>query len=113
MKDVDPAELDRILARIHSQVAAGSYRITLHAHAEMVEQGIGLEEVLEALRRGEILEHYPEHRRGACCLVSGATNLGRPLHVVCTAAQALLILITVNEPKPPKWVTPDQRRNPL
>ena len=113
MKDVDPAELDRILARIHSHAAAGSHRIPQHAHTGMVEEGIGLEEVAEALRRGEILEHYPEHRRGACCLVSGATNLGRPLHVVCTTSQPLLILITVYEPRPPKWVTPRERRNPI
>ncbi len=51
-------------------------------------------------------------RRGACSLVSGLSQEGRPLHIVCTTAQPLLILITVYEPKPPKWVTPRKRRNP-
>ena len=75
----------------------------------MVEEGITLDEVLAAIERGEILEHYPEHRRGACCLVSGETDKRRPLHIVCTMAQPLLILITVYEPKPPRWATPRKR----
>jgi hypothetical protein len=57
------------------------------------------------------LEHYPEHRRGACCLVNGSTEEGRPLHVVCTTGQPLLILITVYEPRSPRWLTPRERRS--
>ena len=57
----------------------------------------------------EALEHYPEHRRGPCCLVCGYTVEKRPLHVVCTTEQPLLILITAYEPKPPKWETPTLR----
>ena len=91
-------EIGAILARIKSQAVSEAYRVTLHAQQEMVEENIGLDEVLEALQRGEILEHYPEHRRGACCLVSGRTGHGRHLHFVCTTAQPLLILITVYEP---------------
>jgi hypothetical protein len=32
------------------------------------------------------------------------------LHVVCTTAGPTLILITVYKPRPPKWVSPTQRR---
>ena len=76
----------------------------------MVEEDITFDEVLEAIAAGQILENYPEHRRGACCLLSGLTQNGRYLHVVCTTAQLVLIIITVYEPKPPKWITPTQRR---
>ena len=75
----------------------------------MAEEDILLSDVLEALHKGNVLEHYPEHRRGPCCLVCGYTGTGRPLHVVCTTEQPLLILITVYEPKPPKWETPARR----
>ncbi|MFB3920701.1 MAG: DUF4258 domain-containing protein [Terriglobia bacterium] len=78
MKEREVTELESTLARIKSRAVAGAFRITQHAHREMVEVKIGLDEVLAALRRGEILEHYPEHRRGACCLVSGETDEGRP-----------------------------------
>lgn len=101
--------LHQVWARIRAQVETENGRITQHAHEEMVAEGITLQEVFEVLAQGEILENYPEHRRGPCCLVSGLTSQGRPLHVVCTTAQPLLIVITVYEPKPPKWITPTQR----
>lgn len=111
MPDLDATELKVVLARIKLQAAAGAFRVTQHAQQEMVEEEVTLDEVLEAIRRGEILEHYPEHRRGACCLLNGRTDEGRPLHMVCTAALPLLILITVYEPRSPKWITPRERRS--
>ena len=80
------------------------------ADEEMAEEDITLDEVLEAVATGTILENYPEHRRGACCLVGGFTQNGRPLHIVCTTTQEVLIIIIVYEPRPPKWLTPTQRR---
>ena len=99
-----------MLEQIHVQAAKENIRITQHAQQEMVEENITLDEVLQAIARGQILENYPEHRRGACCLLNGLTQNGRPLHIVCTTAQPELIIITVYEPKPPKWVTSTQRR---
>ena len=72
-------------------------------------EGIALDEVFQTLRTGRVLENYPEHRRGACCLVGGSSDAGRPLHVVCTTRNPVLIVITVYEPKPPKWPTPQER----
>lgn len=103
------SDLPQAMARIRAQVKAESIRITQHAHEEMVAESITLQEVFEALAAGEILESYPEHRRGPCCLVKGFTRKGRPLHVICTTEQPLLIVITVYEPKPPKWITPTRR----
>lgn len=77
----------------------------------MAEEEILLDAVLEAMNSGEVLEDYPLHRRGACCLLLGITGEGRPLHIVCTTGQPLLIIITVYEPKPPKWATPKERRS--
>ena len=111
MQRPEPAELETVLLRIKSQAASGDYRITQHAQQEMVEDEISLDEILEAIRRGEILEHYSEHRRGACCLVYGSTDVGRPLHIVCTCGPPVLILITAYEPRPHKWRTPRERRS--
>ena len=113
--DVDedaPTHLAAIRRRFLDQIGAGAVRITQHAQQEMAEEAFAYDEVVHALRGGEIIENYPEHRRGACCLLSGMTPLGRPVHVVCTTTKAVLILITIYEPKPPKWVTPTQRRTP-
>ncbi len=111
MEEGKKSELAAVLARIKSQAATRAYRLTQHAQQEMVEEEIWLDEVLEAIESGEILEDYPGHRRGACCLLGGTTRQGRPVHLVCTSAQPLLILITAYEPRPPKWVTPRKRRS--
>lgn len=109
MSEVDVADPEETLARIRTQAAGGDFRITQHAQQEMTEEGISLDEVLQAAAGGQLLENYPEHRRGACCLLYGRTANGRDLHVVCTTAQPVLIVITVYEPKPPRWLTPTRR----
>lgn len=76
----------------------------------MDDEQITLDEVLSAIAHGQILEDYPEHKRGSCCLLYGRTFAGRHLHVVCSTARPLLIIITVYEPILPKWVGPTQRR---
>lgn len=106
MKLDDPEEIRQ---RFLEQIERGAFRVTQHAQQEMAEEDILLDDTLSAILFGQILENYPEHRRGPCCLVCGYTDQRRPLHVVCTTAQPLLILITVYEPKPPKWVTPTRR----
>jgi len=110
MHDKDAVGLSSILLRIRSQALANNIRVTQHAQQEMVEEEITLDQVLQAVASGQIVEDYPEHLRGACCLIGGVSDGGRPLHVVCTSAQPTLIIITVYEPLPPKWISPTQRR---
>ena len=111
MIDGLPSNKEWILKRIHQQAAAGEVRVTQHAHTEMIEDEVSYDDIVTAIasENAEILENYSEHRRGACCLLGGSTNTGRALHVVCTTARTQLIIITVYEPKPPKWVTPRKR----
>ena len=97
------------LEQLRRHAATGNVRLTQHAHQEMVEEEITLNELLDAIASGQILENYPEHRRGACCLVNGTTDEGRPLHIVCTTNLPVLIIITAYEPKTPQRVTPRER----
>ena len=101
--------MDEDCGRIRDQARSESIRITLHASERMTEHGITIDEVKHTLLHAQIVETYPEHRRGACCLISGDTAEGRPLHVVCTTAQPLLIVVTVYEPSAPQWTTPTTR----
>lgn len=103
-------DIDIALERIQQQANTEDVRITQHAQQEMIEENIHLDEVLEAITNGRILENYPEHRRGACCLLNGITKKDRPLHIVCTTTRPVLIIITVYEPKSSNWITPTQRR---
>jgi hypothetical protein len=104
------SDANDILARLRAQAASQDVRLTQHAQQEMVAEAISLEDVLHAAAGGRILENYPEHRRGACCLLHGIDAAGRDIHIVCTTAQPMFIIITVYLPKPPKWISPTQRR---
>jgi hypothetical protein len=104
-------EYNELVNRMRAQTRKEAIRVTQHAQQEMVLEDITLDEVLETIETGQILENYPEHRRGACCLLNGITRSERPLHIVCTTARSMLIIITVYEPKPPKWITPSKRRS--
>ena len=107
----EPADDEReaLVRRVRHQALARQVRVTQHASQEMVAEDIALSEVFEGVASGDVLENYPEHRRGPCCLLHGRTNVGRDLHVVCTTAGPMLVIITVYEPKPPKWTTPKKR----
>ena len=98
-----------IKGRLRKQVDADAIRITAHAHQEMVEEDILLQEVCDVLHDAVVVENYPEHKRGPCCLLCGKTSRGRYVHVVCTTSLEIAIIITVYEPKPPKWPTPFER----
>jgi len=68
MSEVDVTDLEVVLNQIRAQADVENIRITQHAQQEMAEEDIVLDEVLEAIATGQILENYSEHRRGACCL---------------------------------------------
>jgi Domain of unknown function (DUF4258) len=102
--------VDKVLEGIKAKAATQAIRVTLHAQDEMDAGGVTLDEILAAIAVGQIVENYPEHRRGSCCLLYGHSPKGHPLHIVCTTAYPLLIIITVYIPKPPKWLSPTQRR---
>ena len=106
---VDPTDVEALLKRIRAQAAATEIEFTQHARQELAAEAISPGDILVAIDRGQILENYPKDPRGASCLLSGTTAL-RPLHIVCASRSRALIIITVYEPKPPKWPTPSQRR---
>ncbi len=72
---------------------------------------IRVDEVLQVLDTGEIIEEYPDDSPYPSCLIFGRTGLGRPLHIVCGAVSAenRLIIITLYQPAPDRW-EPDFRR---
>jgi YgiT-type zinc finger domain-containing protein len=93
MQEPDNVEFENLLAGVRSLAADEALRVTQGAQQEMVEDASTLDEVLQAIRNGEVLEDYPEHRRGACCRVDGFTDEDRSLDIICTTGQPLLILI--------------------
>ncbi len=76
---------------------------------------IRVEEVLEALNAGEIIEEYPDDQPYLSCLVLGRTVIDRPLHIVCAPVpmEQRLIVITTYQPDPVRWEANFKRRKGL
>ena len=89
-------------------------RFTDHARREMEAEPLGqihVDEVLQALDTGEIIEEYTEDQPYPSSLIMGRTSTGRPLHIVAALvpAEEQLIIITTYQPDPDRW-EPDFRR---
>ncbi len=95
---------------IKELVERGNYQLRRHALERASLRGINPLEIKEALLNGEIIEEYPEDRRGQSCLVYGKSQTGRNIHVVCGRAYEILWIITVYEPDPTEWLNPKTRR---
>lgn len=98
------------IAEIREAVVCYGLLLTAHADEEAREEGITVQEIRQAIMAGEVIEDYPQHRRGPCCLVYGRSAAGRDMHVVVTTNKIPPRIITVYEPKPPRWPTPRERR---
>lgn len=80
---------------------------TIHALDEMnkEEEMITTEEVRHVILNGEIIEDYPEDKRGHSCLMFGVSNNKRPVHVACAPKEKYLGIITAYIPSLEKWET--------
>jgi len=78
---------------------------TIHALDEMnaEDEMITTGEVRYVVFNGEIIEDYPEDKRGHSCLMFGMPNSRRPVHVVCAPKEEYLAIITAYIPSLEKW----------
>ena len=73
---------------------------TEHALDEMIaeEEMISKDEVRHVIFKGEIIEDYPDDKRGHSCLIFTMTPKMRPVHVVCSPKEDYLGIITTYVP---------------
>lgn len=78
---------------------------TIHALDEMnaEDEMITTKEVKHIIINGEIIEDYPEDKRGHSCLMFGISNNKRPVHAVCAPKDEYLAIITAYIPSLDKW----------
>ena len=97
---------------IRAAILAGRWAMTRHARERAGSRHIGDGAVALAVARGEVLEEYTDEPRGASALVLGYTGEGRPLHAVCAFdPSGTLLIVTVYEPGPPRWLDERTRRS--
>lgn len=88
-------------------INAAGKRIIFTAHAldEMNDESqiITVAEVKSVIFKGEIIENYPEDKRGHSCLMLGFGEKKRPLHIVCAPKDEYLAIITAYAPDIKEW----------
>jgi len=81
-----------------------------HALKQMsrLERMISTEDIQEVIELGEIIENYPTDKRGESCLIAYINQ--RPIHVVCSAKDDYLAIITAYLPDPKLWSNDFKKR---
>ncbi|MBI4548226.1 MAG: DUF4258 domain-containing protein [Ignavibacteriae bacterium] len=95
---------------VKGQIKAWKFRLSDHAEEERNNDGIEIREIRQALLSAELLEDYPQDKRGPSCLLLGFDAQNRPIHVVCGLDKnEIVVIITVYVPSMPKWKNPRER----
>jgi len=86
-----------------------------HAVRQMsrLDRMISPSDIHEVLENGEIIEDYPEDRRGHSCLILGVDRNHRTIHVVCSPKEDYLAVITAYLPSPNLWSQDFRERQSL
>jgi hypothetical protein len=97
---------------LRSLFAEGRFDISPHGVFHRLKEGFSLDEIVEAINVGQIIEKYPLRKR---CLVWGhvptpdGTMLD--LHVVCDVSDPEWVhVVTTYIPNPREWESPPVRR---
>ena len=69
----------------------------------MNERCISVDDVINAIDHGEIIEQYPADFPFPSCLVLGISVKGQYIHVVVSLNEGKIYLITVYVPNLDKW----------
>ena len=83
---------------------------TGHILQRLRERRISIDDVVNAITNGEIIEQYPFDYPSPSCLVTGHTTAGQPLHVVCGSNGTKLWFITAYFPDPVEWTLDFKKR---
>ncbi len=106
-----PSGEERVLEGVIAAFADDAYRVTLHTWDRISDRDLALPDVIAGVCADapEIIEDYPEHRRGPCCLILCQGPSGKMYHVLVTHPPRIW-LITVYEPDPGRWSADLRRR---
>ncbi|GHV12619.1 hypothetical protein FACS1894219_05870 [Clostridia bacterium] len=87
---------------IRALCIAKAMRWTNHIFVRLVERGISIEDIENAIMTGEIIESYPKDYPTPSFLISGLSVNSKKIHVVCGVGDELH-LITAYYPDIITW----------
>ena len=103
---MDPEPILRLFKRA---VQECQIMLSLHAAEEALADTLTRPEIETVMLNAQLLEDHPDWWLGPSCLICGETLAGRDLHIVASYSGLPVTIITVYEPRPPKWITPTRR----
>ncbi len=101
-----------LVDEIRQKLETDRFEFFKHAVDQSIRRRIGVQEMLEAIANGEIIEEYPNDKYWPSYLIYGKTAEGRPLHVQCShPSRPLVKIVTLYERDPTRW-TDFRERSP-
>jgi hypothetical protein len=98
------------LADIQQAILAGTWRISVHAQAELLNDLLVGPEVMASITaNGQMIEYYPSTGRGPSCLILSWISPQEPVHTVIAypayGITSVAIMVTVYRPnlRPQEW----------
>ena len=100
------------LSKIRAAAKSDRTEWRRHALLRATERGITLEQALQVILEGEIIEEYPHAKPYPACLMMAMIEPGKPLYVSVAydPENDLLHIITVHWLDPRKWEDPWTRK---
>ena len=77
--------------------------ITQHTLIRCTQRNITVDEILQTIQNGDIIEQYPDDYPHPSCLIFGISLNGKIIHVVCGTDNKKVWIITAYIPNTTKW----------
>ena len=77
--------------------------ISLHGQLRLIERNISVDDIMNAIDNGDIIEQYPDDFPFPSCLTLGLSVKNQYIHIVVSMNDTKIYLITAYVPDPAKW----------
>jgi Domain of unknown function (DUF4258) len=96
--------MSELIEEIRQKITGDQFEFSKHAVDQLILRGIRVQEVIEAITTGQVIEDYPDDKYGPSCLISGLTQANRNIHIQCSyPSRPLIKVITLYEPDLTQW----------
>ena len=98
--------MSSLLKKIVRLINEGEILISAHGYDELAEDKIKLNDIIWSVSSAEIIQEYPDYKKGPCILVLQYDNGNQPIHVVWGIPlnqETPAVLVTAYRPDPKIW----------
>jgi hypothetical protein len=94
-------------------VKKGEILVSDHGYDEMIEDRIIAKDIISSIGNSELIEDYPNYRKGPCILLLQYDKQNNPIHVVWgipKGRSSPAVIVTAYRPNPDRWSDDYRRR---